>query len=113
MKYLLLILLLCGCRTKHPNQSVSITTRTLGLDISQGPNGLYHLKLGFITFQWHQIPTGTNEIFAAPMYSSVDVNSKGLSTDIAEEFATGQGVKAIDNSTHASPAKLGAQRPKK
>lgn len=112
MKYLFL-LLLCGCIASSKEESLSVTTRTLGIDISQGASGMYHLKIGFITAQWHKFPVSTNELFAAPFYSSVDVNSHGLSTDIAEDFAGGKGVESIDNSSHASPAKLGAQRPSK
>lgn len=112
---LILIVLLTGCVKPIPGNVLSVTSRTLGIDFSYNPDGMPHLKFGFVTTQYHQTPTSTNQLYAPPVYSSIDVGQKLASTQISEDYATGTGTKAVEvgNAVHASPAKLGAQRPKK
>lgn len=113
----LLVAILCvggaSCVKMRTDEILTVTTRMLGLDVSQDPaTGFYHARLGFSTTQVHRIPTATNAIHAPDLYSSIDVGQKLMSTRISEDFATGKGVDRIDNSKLASPAKLGAQRQK-
>ncbi len=81
---------LTGCTSvKQHGNIVSVTESTLGIDMSQGVNQAYRLRLGFNRTQYHVIPTDTNVIYAPNLSSSIDIDHHALSTHVAEAFGTG------------------------
>lgn len=114
MKSLLAILamVLCGCMTDTKDAAHSTTIRTFGVDISptgHGPNSA-RITLGLSFIQFHWIPISTNQLYAAPVYSSASIRQNLTHNVTDEDFATGAAVTNINFSAE-SPAKLGARRP--
>lgn len=108
------LLSLAGCAHK-PGEILSTTQTVIGIDISQSPDSQTpHVRLGFIRSQFHVVPTSTNGPISAPAVdSSIAVNQRLTSTDIAEDFRTGSATQVATSNTVAKAARAAAPPPKK
>lgn len=85
---------LTGCAVV-PGNILSVTDSAIGMKITGSPQGTSTLpievELGIIRTTYHVVPTATNSATAkAPnVTSSMTFSQHGFSTDIAEDFATG------------------------
>lgn len=83
-----------GC-AHNPSQIVSTTQTIIGIDISQSAeSSTPHVRFGFVRNQFHRVPTSTNgAIYAPSVNSSIDLKQRLASTDVAEDFQTGDATK--------------------
>ncbi len=104
-----LLAVLTGCTVPKGNIQ-SITQTVIGIDVAQSPDSQTpHVRLGFIRSQHHLVPTSKDEIHAPKVANSISVNQKFGSTEIDEDFSTGD-VGAQGETTAKTSAKAKAEK---
>lgn len=90
----------CFAVRQHHNV-VGVTESVVGIDISQNQGQTTpHFRLGYVRSQFHVVPVATNEMYAPPVISSMEVNA-GAKREINESFATGDAVEWMPEQTTA------------
>ncbi len=81
-----------GCKSvTQKSNIVSITERTIGIKVGQNAQTQTpELSLGFQSMTFLVVPTSTNEIHAPAVSGGIDLQQNGFSTDIIEDFSTGE-----------------------
>ena len=84
MKWLLPLVLFCGCRIPV-GDVVSVTTSGVGVSVGyNAASQMPELRLGFFRQTFHFVPTN-----APPVTSSLSLEQHGFTSAVFEEFTTG------------------------